>query len=241
MPPPALPPPPGGSAPPDQPPHGASAPQPHPPASAPVAVQKQKKHVQNKAQTESVLRDKMILRKLFLRYQESQEKDAMEAQDRDAHPGYELPFGDRHDVMLDPYVFRRVCRELQFKPSVDLFANRLHHQVPRYYAPQPDTEAVGVDAFTHDWTKEVRPYANPPWPVIGRVLKQVAKSKVRIMMVVPQWPKAPWNDLLTKLSEKKVVLTDAVYLDAQGRLRSKPWWNTEVHILDGSRLSTSLQ
>ena len=40
---------------------------------------------------------------------------------------------DLNDVMLDPVVFQRASRHLKFKPTVDLFANNIHHQLPRYF------------------------------------------------------------------------------------------------------------
>ena len=197
---------------------------------------------QNRAQTEAVFRDKIVLRRLFRRFCEMREPYELAKEDHDGHISSQVDSlrtpADKNDVMMDPYVFRRVTRELRFKPTIDLFASYEHHQVPRYFSRYADPHSSGVDAFSQDWTKEVRPYANPPWPLIGRVLKKVAKDQLRILMVVPQWPKAPWTDLLTKLSEKSVTLTDAIFLDAQGRLRPKPWWNTEVHILNGTLLNS---
>ena len=38
------------------------------------------------------------------------------------------------DVKLDPKIFQRARRELQFKPSADMFASYKHHQLPRYYS-----------------------------------------------------------------------------------------------------------
>ena len=69
---------------------------------------------------------------------------------------------DKNDVMLDPYVFKKACKDLAFKPTVDLFANRQHQQVPRYFARTSDPESAGRDGLMQDWTKELRPYANTP-------------------------------------------------------------------------------
>ena len=77
-----------------------------------------------------------------------------------------------------------------------------HHHIPRYFSRYADPHSAVFDAFLQDLAKEVRPYANPPWPLIGSVLKKVYNDQLRIIIVVSQWPKAPWTDLLTKLSEK---------------------------------------
>ncbi len=58
-----------------------------------------------------------------------------------------------------------------------------HHQVPRYFALGLDPHAVVEDAFKQNWSKEEGPYANPPWPLIGKVLKKVAQERLRIMIL----------------------------------------------------------
>ena len=84
---------------------------------------------------------------------------------------------DNEDVMLRPDVFDEACSALKIFPTVDLFANAQHHQVARYMAPRSDPGAVAIDAFAQDWKKEKRPYANPPWSVIAKVLEKVAKKR----------------------------------------------------------------
>ena len=142
---------------------------------------------------------------------------------------------DLNDVMLDPVVFQHAARHLRFKPTVDLFANNIHHQLPRYFSPTADANAAGINAFTQHWSREWRPYANPPWPHIAKVLQQVVRQRVTIMMVVPEWPSAPWYPLWTQLCVRAILFTNAVFLDQRGQLRPKPRWNTRIGILDGNR------
>ena len=52
------------------------------------------------------------------------------------------------DVKLDSRIFQQARRELQFKPSADIFASYKHHQLPRYYSRMADTKAAGIDANT---------------------------------------------------------------------------------------------
>ena len=42
------------------------------------------------------------------------------------------------DVKLNPKVFQQARRELQFKPSADMFASYKHHQLPRCYSRMAD-------------------------------------------------------------------------------------------------------
>ena len=139
-------------------------------------------------------------------------------------------------IMLDPVIFHQAAKQLKFKPSVDLFATADHHQVERYFAPQRDAHAAAINAFSVDWRREWHPYANHPWPLIAQVLNKVLTERVSIMVVVPDWPKAPWHTLWQQLCTRSILFTNPVFLDAHGRLRQKPRWNTRVGTLDGNRL-----
>ena len=144
---------------------------------------------------------------------------------------------DVNDVMLNPLVFHQARKEYKYKPSVNLFANADHHQLPRYYSQVADAKADGVDAFVANWQAEGTPYANSPWQLIPRVLRKVPNDRVRIMMVVPDWEWTAWYSEWQALCEKGLLLTDPVYLDSAGRIRPKPRWNTRIGILNGQRMA----
>ena len=140
----------------------------------------------------------------------------------------------KEDVMLDPVIFREACKRLKFKPSVDLFANAKHHQCARHCGPSLSPNAIASNAFLINWKAEWRPYANPPWSLIGRVLQKVAKDRVTIMSVIPDWPHAPWYAQWKKMCLRDVLFTGPIYLDANAKLRPKPRWHTRIGILDGN-------
>ena len=97
------------------------------------------------------------------------------------------------DVQLDPTIFDQACHLLYFYPSVDLFASREHHQVHRYFSADPsDMAASGHNAFAHHWQSEQRPYLNPPWSLIHRVLEKLEQDNVRAMVFVPEWTWSSW-------------------------------------------------
>ena len=91
---------------------------------------------------------------------------------------------------MDPLVFRQACKRLKFKPSADLFASATHKQLHRYYSRTPDPKALGTNALSFDWQAESAPYANPPWSLIPQVLSKIVADEVRLMLVVPEWPRA---------------------------------------------------
>ena len=49
--------------------------------------------------------------------------------------------------MLDPSIFKRVCKELDFKPTIDMFATRINNQLPVYVSWRPDPAAFNIDAL----------------------------------------------------------------------------------------------
>jgi hypothetical protein len=52
------------------------------------------------------------------------------------------------DVMLDPKVFAYVCDKFDFRPNIDLFASRRHHQLSTYCSKDSDEFAFCRDCFT---------------------------------------------------------------------------------------------
>ena len=138
--------------------------------------------------------------------------------------------------MLSPFFFHSACKALKFKPSVDLFANAAHHQLPRYFTIDPrDRNAAGVNAFSVSWASEKRPYINPPWVLISQVLQKIIAEKVTAMIVIHSWRNASWYELYEKLCAMDVEVNYAIYLDNAGHLRPNPWLNTRFGIVDGSR------
>ena len=141
---------------------------------------------------------------------------------------------DLNDVMLDPTIFRQARKELNFKPSVDLFASDNHHQLPRYHTADPqDTKAVVCDAFKFNWLSELYPYINPPWDDIQACLTKIKHDKVKAMLVIPEWPNAPWWPDYQRLSVKEITYDTPIYLDNRGVLRPKQRWRTNISIVDG--------
>ena len=112
-----------------------------------------------RAQTVRVLRDPLIRRRLWRTYQEAHERDSMSRLDSDAQPILlRLPKLNH----LDPYVVRRVTRELLFKPSVYLFSSNAHHQVPRYFH---STQTLVLKDKTRFYVTGLRNLARMPIPL----------------------------------------------------------------------------
>ncbi|XP_071080813.1 uncharacterized protein [Haliotis cracherodii] len=89
--------------------------------------------------------------------------------------------------------------------NVDLFADRLNRQVDRYVSWRPDPTAWQTDAFLMEW-KDMKPYAFPPFRLIGRCLMKVKKEKSELILIAPTWQSQPWFPILMSLLTEEPIL-----------------------------------
>ena len=60
----------------------------------------------------------------------------------------------------------------------------------------PDTS--GVNAFAQDWGKWGVAWCNPPFKLIGQVLRHARTCKAQLILIAPVWPSAVWWHELTR-------------------------------------------
>ena len=101
--------------------------------------------------------------------------------------------------------FRVTLTQLEFTPSVDLFASHLNAQYERYVSFRPDPEAFAVDAFSLSW-QSLDFYAFPPFSVITRVLQKVRRDRAEGIIVVPRWPTQVWWPVLQAMTVGTPIL-----------------------------------
>lgn len=140
----------------------------------------------------------------------------------------------RSAVPLAPTVFDEACRTLRYKPKIDAFASSLHHQLPMYWtldADDPDADAV--DALKQSWY-DLPLYVNPPWHLLGAVLRKIVTDRAKIMLILPYWPLAPWFPLYAMTLVTDIQLPPACFLTDAGHPRPPPPWTTLAAIVDGN-------
>ena len=108
---------------------------------------------------------------------------------------------DSSEWLLDPIVFHQLCLSLKVAPTIDLFASRISHLLPRYMTWKADPEAIAVNALLQDWTDE-QAYAFPPFPLIGKVLQKLKKHEIVLVLVCPIWPSQPWWSKILEMAIK---------------------------------------
>src|SRR5256885_4742132 len=104
---------------------------------------------------------------------------------------------DWSNWMINPKIFRLI-NKIWGPFQIDLFANRLNSQLPRYHSWTPDPFAEATNALLQPWSKK-KLWANPPWILIPQILAKLIREKATLTIVVPFWKSAPWFPLLIQL------------------------------------------
>lgn len=107
----------------------------------------------------------------------------------------------KNQWQIRPSIFQQI-NQLWGPFSIDLFAaDRTTKLLPKYVSWLPNPDAMYTDAFTIPWINWTKPFANPPWNLISRVLRKIVQEKhPLIFLVVPYWPSAIWFPLVQRLA-----------------------------------------
>ena len=137
----------------------------------------------------------------------------------------------KNEWRLDETTFNLIQRESPFGPAtLDLFANALNHQLPRYGSPHHDDQAVLVDALTSPWPRVEVIYAFPPTTILDKVVTRIREEKPpRLLLVAPDKPAATWFPSLKRIHSRKVKLDKARLF--------QPHWQHEHHNPSSARLA----
>ena len=104
-------------------------------------------------------------------------------------------FNDQTEWTLQEEIFIAICAKFG-KPSIDLFASRLNHNVRRYCSWEPDPQATYIDCFMYDWGQENLCYAFPLFSVIHKVIQKMIQDAAELILIVPAWYTQPWFTVL---------------------------------------------
>ena len=110
---------------------------------------------------------------------------------------------DSSEWLLDPKVFHQVCLELNVAPTLDLFASRTSHLLPRYMSWKADPDAIAVNALAQNWSEsDSQVYAFPPFCLIGKVLQKLKTQTSEMILICPFWPTQPFFSNLLEMAIK---------------------------------------
>jgi hypothetical protein len=90
------------------------------------------------------------------------------------------------DYELKEEIYRKAMQQLQFYPTIDLFAS-INKKCSRFMAlPGPLGQgAQGHDALLYSWEKE-SPYVFPPIQMMPRVLQKLRQERLTAAVVLPE-------------------------------------------------------
>ena len=132
----------------------------------------------------------------------------------------------KNEWCLDKRTFAYVQRKatnLGFGPlTVDLFANALTKQLPRYGSPHHDDYALLTDALQAKWPVDEGLYAFPPTTIIDRVLAKIREERPpRLTLIAPNSPNTSWYPAFKRIA-RDIVPTGYLQL-------RQPHWNYQHH------------
>jgi len=117
-------------------------------------------------------------------------------------------FSDNHDYFLSPTWFSHLHSFLDFCLDIDLFADRLHHCLPRYVSRLPDPGAEIIDAFSFTWTGNV--YLFPPIVLLNRVINKFVTDNCQLgLLIAPYHPTYPVFSSILNLCISPILLPDS--------------------------------
>ena len=111
-------------------------------------------------------------------------------------------FLSRHEMsqwecMLSHSTLNIVFQTFQLSPTLDVFASKETHRLPRYMSWYPDPGAVARDAMMHRWDDVS--YLFPPVPMLLKTLQKIKLEGIRAVMILPMWPTSLWWNLMTEM------------------------------------------
>jgi hypothetical protein len=104
---------------------------------------------------------------------------------------------------LSNHAFRRIIHKFGH-PDIDLFASRANAKCQAYVSWRRDSDAIAVDAFTLNWSRNFF-YCFPPFSVILKSLHKIIHDKATGILVFPVWPSQAWYPLLMSLIQSDII------------------------------------
>ena len=94
------------------------------------------------------------------------------------------------------------------KPTIDLLASRINHQIDKYISWKPDPKTLASDAFSIKRNTEFC-YIFPPFSLLGKVTAKIYRDKTKAIVVIPKWPTQHWYRNLLRKETKSPITPSA--------------------------------
>ena len=119
----------------------------------------------------------------------------------------------RHLPQASETLRKKTCLRLHVSRSTKTlqiqhcFADESNNKVPRFFSNFLCPTSLGVDAFCHSWENE-NCWICPPVSKILSVVKKLANTKGRGVLIIPKWTTASFWPYLFPDGEKPIPIFD---------------------------------
>jgi len=113
---------------------------------------------------------------------------------------------------------------------VDLFATELNTRCDRFYSRRHCPGALATNARKQSWAAE-NSWANPPFHLLGAVVKKIVKSGATATLIAPIGRAQPWWAVAEEncFEWEQLSTTDGVYTHGLSSVAARrPFWKTAV-------------
>ena len=110
---------------------------------------------------------------------------------------------DTTDWVLPTKFYDKICDHFSVTPEIDLFASYHSYKGNVFVSQREDPKSVAQDAFTVEWDNWDTVYCFPPFDndqTLGRVVKKIASSNCKVLIVLPWRKRARWFPDIQALS-----------------------------------------
>jgi hypothetical protein len=131
-------------------------------------------------------------------------------------------------------VYHELCRRLNYRPQLDVFASRTNKKCKNFCSWRTDLSSKG-NAFQIHWASQPN-WMNPPWELIPRALQKLKADKATALACLPIWPANPcWRQMMKLMTGVALVMKNqAIFLNQEGKELFPPRWGTLFTILSGT-------
>ena len=114
---------------------------------------------------------------------------------------------------LSTHLFQNLSR-ISGKPTIDLFASHINHQIDKYISWKPDPKALASDDFSIKRNSEFC-YYFPPFSLLGKVAAKIYRDKTKAVVIIPKWPTQHWYHSLLRKAARSMIITPSTKSLAQ--------------------------
>ena len=100
------------------------------------------------------------------------------------------------------------------KPTLEIFASRINHQMDKYIPWKPDPKALASDAFSIKRNADFC-YIFPPFSLLGKVTAKIYRDKTKAVVILPTRLTQHWYHSLWRKAARSMIITPLVKSLAQ--------------------------